>query len=1157
MSNGSNFAFLRPEWPELFAEAVRAERAAVGDPRVSCFYARRALELALEWVFQADGTLKKPYHSDLSGMIHEPTLKDLVGAGLSAKMDVVRRQGNIAVHRKNPVAAADAIMVVAELFHVMFWMARTYALQAQHVPADVLAFDANLIPKPIPAEVRRKKQAEIQQMAADLEAHRKQLAEERSKSKEWEAELAQLRAEIKAAKAANAARPDHHDYNEAETRTYLIDLLLKEAGWDLSGPNDREYTVTGMPTESGTGHVDYVLWDDNGKPLGLVEAKRASKSAEAGKHQAQLYADALEQQHGQRPVIFYTNGYDTHIWDDAFYPPRRVQGFYTKDQLRLLVSRRAGRKTLSTEKVNEEIANRHYQIRAIRRIGEHFEEDKQRQALLVMATGTGKTRTVIALVDLLNKAGWVKRVLFLADRQVLVNQAVNAFKAHLPGMPTVNLLTEKSTDARVYVSTYPTMLNMINELDDKEERRFGPGYFDLVIIDEAHRSVYQKYSAIFEHFDSLLVGLTATPKDEVDRNTYRLFGLEDGVPTDSYDLEQAVAEGYLVPPKAVAVPLKFQLHGIRYDDLPDEEKEKWDGLEWDEDSGVPDEVAADDLNRFLFNKDTIDKMLETLMRYGAKVADGERLGKTIVFARNQKHAELIVERFDALFPEYKGEFAKLITNQVSHAQSLIDKFENTNSAPHIAVSVDMLDTGLDVPAVVNLVFAKLVRSKTKYWQMIGRGTRLCPDLFGPNQDKTGFLVFDLCENIEFFNQDIPTAEGRAQPSMSERLFSARADLLRDIDQMQQPGQRPAEIADTEPGSTLDLRWQLADRLQLEVANMNPQNVEVRHKLRYVEEFSKPNSWDIVTPDIRIRVDELAALPTEYKENENSPQAKRFDYLALRLQLAVLTADPKFTKLREQVQEIASQLHDPTLQSITAIKQRYDFIEDVAGDAWWEDVTLPMLETMRRRLRGLVKNIQPKGKQNPLYTDFEDELGDITVTEVKGLPGSGKGMARFQSKVRTYLRSHEDQLAVQKILRNKQITTADLTELEKIFLDNGFGTDADIEHAKSEHGGLGLFLRSLTGLDREAAAEAFDQFQAGKNLTANQLHFLDLLIDVIAQNGLVEVKALWKPPFLSLAPKGPEDLFTEDEVNGMVAVLRNLRTTAVPVGDQELSDRIAT
>ncbi|WP_280215494.1 DEAD/DEAH box helicase family protein [Nocardia cyriacigeorgica] len=1141
----SNFDFLRAEWPELHGEAVRAERSAVGDPRVACFFARRALELALNWLFKADGALRTPYRDDLSARINEPTLTQVAGSAIVTKMDVVRRRGSIAVHRSTEIPAQDAVSTVAELFHVLYWLGRTYARTEAGKPFDGQRFDTSLIPRPVPAEVRRKKQAEIRQMADEFAAQQAELAAERRQRKELDDEVKRLRAGVKAAKAANATVPDHHDYNEAETRTNYIDLLLLEAGWTLSGPDDREYPVSGMPTPSGKGRADYVLWDDNGKPLAVVEAKQTSKSVESGKYQASLYADVLEREHGQRPVIFYTNGHQTQIWDDDFYPPRPVQGFYTKDQLRTLVQRRAKRKSLSTEPINEAIAGRHYQKRAIGRINHAFEKDKQRQALLVMATGTGKTRTVIALVDQLIRAGWVKRVLFLADRQVLVSQATNAFKTHLPSVPTVNLLTDKDANARVYVSTYPTMLNLINQIDDTKQRPFGPGYFDLVIIDEAHRSVYQKYGAIFEHFDSLLVGLTATPKNEIDRNTYRLFHLEEGVPTDVYDLEQAVAEGYLVPPVAKSVPLKFLRTGIRYAELSDEEKEYWEDLEWREDADIPDSVDAHALNKFLFNHDTIDQMLLVLMEQGDRVADSERIGKTIIFARNNRHAELIVQRFRVLYPDLPGDFIEMITHSVSHAQSLIDKFENPAKAPHIAVSVDMLDTGLDVPAVANLVFAKAVRTSSKYWQMIGRGTRLCPDLYAPNQDKQRFLVFDLCQNIEYFNQDLPTAEGRTQASMSERLFEARADLLRDIDKLQPPGERPAEIPGGEPASLPDVRWQLAERLWVEVASMNTQNIEVRKELPHVEKFAERRNWDIVTPEVRIEVSNLAGLPTQFSDDDPSPAAKRFDLLALRLQLAQLTGDTTFDKLREKVQEIASALLNPSLNNITAIRQRHEFIEDVAGDAWWDDVTVPMLETMRRRLRGLVKAIPPKDAQNPLYTDFRDELGEVSDIEMTVLPGGGKGMARFESKVRTYLRSHEDMLAVQKLLRNKQITSADLAELEQVFLDNGFGTAEDIEHAAASYGGLGLFLRSLTGLDSTTASDAFDEFLTGRTLTANQLHFLKLLIDYITKNGVIDVGALYEPPFKSVAPTGPEDIFSEEEVDRIVAVVKHIRTTALP------------
>ncbi len=683
----SNFAFLQADWPALFAETIRVERNTVADPRAACFYARRSLELAVTWLYQAESKLSPPYRDDLSALLFEPTLRALVGPAIHTKMDVLRRQGNAAVHKTRLITPNDALPVVRELFHVMYWLARRYST----APVADTQFDQGLIPKPVPASVRIQTQAELKALAEKLEARDNELAQERANSAGLTAELAELRAKVAAAKAASEARPDDHDYDEEQTRDLFIDLLLGEAGWALDQERDREFAVAGMPNNKGTGFVDYVLWGDDGTPLAVVEAKRTKRDAAAGRQQAKLYADCLETTYSQRPVIFYTNGYETWLWDDASYPPRQVQGFYFKDELALLIARRTSRKPLAELAIKPEIVERHYQQRAIRRVGAAFERDRQRDALVVMATGAGKTRTVIALVELMMRAGWVKRVLFLADRVALVNQAANAFKTHLPEAATVNLVTDKGADGRVYISTYPTMMGLVNDTAGGQ-RRFGPGFFDLVVIDEAHRSVYQKYRTILDYFDGLLLGLTATPKDEVDHNTYSLFHLEDGVPTDAYGLDEAVAEGYLVPPRAVSVPLKFQREGIRYDDLSEQEKDQWDALEWDEDGEVPDVIGAEAVNTWLFNTDTVDKMLQTLMTQGHRVAGGDRLGKTIIFAKNNAHAEFIGRRFDLNYPEYKGAFARVVTHKTEYAQSLIDDFSFHDKAPHIAISVDTCST---------------------------------------------------------------------------------------------------------------------------------------------------------------------------------------------------------------------------------------------------------------------------------------------------------------------------------------------------------------------------------------------------------------------------------------------------------------------------------
>ena len=734
----SNFGFLQAEWPELFESATKAEALVYPDARTACFYARRTLELAVDWLYKHDGALRFPYQNNLSALIFEPTFRNTVSPAIHAKARIIKDLGNRAVHTTKLVSPYDSMTAVREMFHLCFWLSRNYARKAK--PADGLAFDVNQLPKtsPIPPQTL----AQIQQLAAQVAEKDTKLEELITDKLALDAELTRLRAEIAEVKRKNEATPDQHDYSEAETRDYFIDLLLKEAGWALDKPRDREFKVSGMPNKKDEGFVDYVLWGDNGKPLGLVEAKRTKRDARAGQRQAELYADCLEKQFGQRPIIFYSNGYEHWMWDDLSYAPRSVQGFLKKAELELLVQRRETCLSLGSAEIDIKIVERFYQARAIRRIGEAFEKDRDRKALIVMATGAGKTRTVIALCDLLMRCNWVKRVLFLADRVALVNQTVNAFKRHLPASSPVNLVTEKDTEGRVFVSTYPTMMRMIDETRAEGQRRFGVGHFDLVIIDEAHRSVYQKYRAIFEYFDSFLVGLTATPKDEVDRNTYSLFELETGVATDVYGLDEAVKDGFLVPPKSVSVPLKFQREGIRYDQLSEGEKEEWDALEWNEDGEVPDRVEAAAVNKWLFNKDTVDKVWEHLMTRGAKVAEGDRLGKTIIFAKNHDHAVFIADRFDFNYPQYKGAFARVIDFQVEYAQSLMDNFSNSEKSPHIAISVDMLDTGIDIPEVLNLVFFKLVRSKTKFWQMVGRGTRLRPNLFGPGRDKQFFYIFD-------------------------------------------------------------------------------------------------------------------------------------------------------------------------------------------------------------------------------------------------------------------------------------------------------------------------------------------------------------------------------------------------------------------------------
>ncbi len=885
----SNFSFLPSDFRDIAESATKAETHIMGDPRAACFHARFALEAIVHWLYRHDSGLRTPYDNNLGALLHEPTFQNLLPQAVFQKARVIQKVGNQAVHNPRPVRQYDALQVVKELHHICYWLVRTYAPDASL--AEV-AWQNDRVPKPVqPDKVVPRK--ELEALEARLAEQNQAALKEQQQRDALDAELQKLREQLAEIRARAEAAPDTHDYSEAGTRHYLIDVDLRRAGWPLDKKRDREYEITGMPNNKGTGYVDYVLWGDDGKPLMVVEAKKSTVDPAVGKQQANLYADCLEQMHGQRPLIFCTNGYETWLWDDLAYPPRRVAGFYKKDELQRLTLRRSQQRKLDVAQIKDAIVERYYQKRAIGSIFAQFTQAR-RKALLVMATGTGKTRTAIALVDVLQRAGWVKRALFLADRVSLVNQAVAAFKAHLPESSPVNLVTEKETEGRVYVCTYPTMLNLIDQTDG-EEAHFSVGHFDLVIIDEAHRSVYQKYGAIFRYFDSLLVGLTATPREEVDRNTYDLFELEPGVPTDAYELETAVADGFLVPPRVQQVDLKFPREGIDYDSLSEEEKAQWESLDWGDDvdeHGLPTQVNASAINNWLFNRDTVDKVLQHLMEHGHKVDGGDRLGKAIIFARNHEHAKFIEERFNHHYPHYKGHFARIIDNYAKYPQSLLDDFSQKDKAPHIAISVDMLDTGIDVPEVANLVFFKPVYSRIKFWQMIGRGTRLCPGLFGPDEDKEDFRVFDFCFNFDFFRENPNGIEAGSGVPLGTRLFQARVQLLGHVQAT--PGLDPEG----------ELREGLKDGLHGEVAAMNRENFIVRMHLEAVERFQNRQVWDTLSEaDRELLQREVASLPTELETDDI--ESRLFDLTALRMQLAFAENDTAtLEKLRLKVVEIA-------------------------------------------------------------------------------------------------------------------------------------------------------------------------------------------------------------------------------------------------------------
>ena len=703
----ANFEFLQGQVEyQLFASAaIEAERVLDTSPAMAAVGARKALELAVKWVYSADNTIVMPYKNNLQALIHETTFRFALDHQTWDKLPYIIKLGNLAVHTEKAVSRSDALLTLRGLFEFIQWIDYCYGSAYEErcfdesvIPQGKTVFDESIIEQK-DSEIA-KLLAQIAKMSQEYTAQKDERKEEREFTPE--------------------------DISEFETRKRYIDVDLKLLGWVFGDDVKEEVPLEGMPNSAGIGYADYVLYGKDGLPLAVIEAKRTAKDPKSGIQQAKLYADCLEAKTGRRPIIFMTNGFETRIWDDLSAPERKVSGIFSKADLEKLMSRRTQRKDLATIKVQDKITDRYYQKEAIQAVCDHIYKG-HRKSLLVMATGAGKTRTSSSLTDVLSRSGYVTNILFLADRTALVRQAKDDYRNYLPDMSLCNLLNGKEDkNARIVFSTYPTMLNAIDTARSEEGKKlFTPAHFDLIIIDEAHRSIFKKYRAIFEYFDAYLVGLTATPKSEVDRNTYDFFEMENGVPTYAYDYDTAVyKDKVLVPYHNIEVRTKFLEQGITYDDLSPEDKERYEADFTDEDGEMVDFIPSPAINKFIFNQKTVDYVLEHLMNKGQKIAGGDKLGKTIIFAANHKHALYIEERFNKLYPQFNGQFAQIIDNQTNYVQDRIADFKMGNKYPQIAISVDMLDTGIDVPEIANLVFFKRVRSKTKFWQMIGRGTRL-------------------------------------------------------------------------------------------------------------------------------------------------------------------------------------------------------------------------------------------------------------------------------------------------------------------------------------------------------------------------------------------------------------------------------------------------
>ncbi|HAW93261.1 TPA: restriction endonuclease subunit R [Candidatus Azambacteria bacterium] len=872
-------------------------------------------------------------------------------------------------------------------------------------------------------------------------------------------------------------------------------------------------------------------------------------SAKEGRQQAICYADCLEKTFGQRPLIYYTNGYEIHFWDDCQYPPRLVQGFLNQDEMQRLINRRPQKgqekKQLSVD-LDTNIAGkgRPYQRLAIESVCQQFDVEKQRKALLVMATGTGKTRTTIALVDVLMRAGLVKNTLFLADRNALVNQAKKEFSKLLPkSSPEILSGGTSQLKGRVYLSTYPTMMGLLSAAPDS--RLFGVGHFDLVIVDEAHRSVYKKYRYIFDYFDSLLLGLTATPKAELDKNTYDIFEQPENDPTFAYELNEAIADKVLVPPKDVKIELGFIRKGIKYADLSVADKEEWESKEQLEGK---EEVLPSEVNKFLFNKDTVDKALQVLMERGVKVAGGIRLGKTIIFAANNDHAEFIVERINANYPSYKGKFARVITYKEKYADTLIDKFKgekkpaDPNLPLSIAVSVDMLDTGIDVPEVVNLMFFKVIKSKVKFMQMLGRGTRLCEDLFGPGEPKQFFKVFDCCKNFEYFEMNPEGAKDNLSKSLSQAIFESRLQLSQRLKDKPEFGDFGSNY------QQYNIRI-----LQHRVAGMKLDNFIVRAKRQLVEKYQQSAIWHHLTNEHLAELEkQIAILPSEatplIPEEKEEELSLRFDQLLLTMQLALVNKTGISDFYRDKLNQIAAKLESKA--SVPAVMAQLEWIQYVQSANFWTDVSLQDLEKTRLKLRLLMRFIE-KESTGIVFTNFQDQLLEVHENDGVYEFSTDSSLALYRKKVEAYIRAHEDDLTIQRIKRNQAITRLDLQQLDyKLFEASGIA-DLD-QYNKTIHPdkSVGEFVRELVGLDRGAAKAAFADYLDSARFNPQQQQFVNTIIDYLTQNGVMSPAQLAKPPFSDIHFEGVFGLFDTPNVSDIRDRIKGISDVSALVVDPD-------
>jgi type I restriction enzyme R subunit len=1113
-----NFEFLRPNRDVLADLAGFAERYAHEDPASSLIKQRSFVEQAVVAIYERY-RLRPPFSDNLNDLMNEEAFRQSVPEVVQNKLHTIRKAGNHAAHPRRPITSRLSIDCLGQLFDVARWF---------HVQIDggaLTSIPSFVAPPPEPEGGAKTKDAleKLRLAEAKYDSVLASLEEEKKKRLDAERAASEHATELAALKEQGQKLASVLEFDEAATRRRLIDTALIAAGWDVgaNGANTesvrQEVPLTTMPTESGQGFADYVLYGDDGKPLAVIEAKKTAKDARAGGEQARIYAGCLERESGARPVVFFSNGVDIFLWDDAQgYPYRKIYGFYSKDSLEYLTHQRRNKKPLATTGPNLAIADRMYQLEAIKRVCERFSENA-RKALIVQATGTGKTRVAISLCDVLMRAGWVKRILFLCDRRELRKQADRVFKEFMPGEPRiiVDSSTAKDRDKRIYLATYPAMMKCFEDFD--------VGFFDLVIADESHRSIYKKFRTLFQYFDALEVGLTATPVRFIERNTYELFGCEDRDPTSHFSFDDAVnaKPPFLVAFRVRAFSSQFREQGLRYGQMSDAQRAE---LEEQDPEAQQVDYAPEELDKYVFNKDTTRFIWKTLMDEGIREATGSRVGKTIVFARGHDHAVHLAEVFSEMYPQYGSTFCRVIDNQEPRADQLIDDLKNPDSELAIAISVDMLDTGIDVPEVVNLVFAKPVKSYVKFWQMIGRGTRLCKNLFGSGRDKSEFLIFDHWSNFWFFEQEYKEAQPSAQKSLVQQLFEARIELAQTaLDRMDQ--------ATFEAAAALIIGDVRAVR--------DTNAIDARDKWRELELLADGDRVHHFAAATKSDLLSIAAPLQRLRSIRGDEDAYRFDLLITKLELELVRGGPNAPRvldLRARVEEAVELLG----KNQNPVKAKADSIKKVRDKDFWATVEVHHLEGLRRELRGVMKyqQVPPSTRVAPQVLDVTDAefTSETYIPRLEGLD-----LIEYKRRVESVLEQHfKDNPVIERIRAGQAVSEAELEALSELVLaiddkaNVKFLAGRDPETRRS----LLTVFRGLVKLDAAAVQEAFTGFVAKHpRLSAQQLRFLQVLQNFIAQNGGIEIERLYEPPFTTIHAESVDGVFTTPEdVDDLLGIL---------------------